>query len=115
MATRLPPTYEEQPQCEYFSDESNSDSDTPTFGADDKLLIWLASNIQTDLSYTVAISTACNRLMMKYFGPLVTLEVEPKVLYMEGKGLMVSEHQLVGMTNNLQKHLILNVLVHGKD
>lgn len=53
--------------------------------------------------------------MMKYFGPLVTLDAEPKCLYMEGKGLTVNEYQLKGMTNNMQNHLILNVLVHGKD
>lgn len=94
----------------------SEDSDSPTvFNTDDKLFIWLASNIHVELSYTVAISTACNRVMMKYFGPLVTLDVEPKSLYMEGKGLAVSEHQLMGMTNSLQNHLILNVLVHGKD
>lgn len=52
---------------------------------------------------------------MKYFGPLVTLDAEPKNLYMEGKGLALSEHQLMGMTNNLQNTVILNVLVHGKD
>lgn len=117
LATRLPATFDTH-QCYDESDESNSedmDSDEPAFPVGDKLLIWLASNIQTDLAYTVAIATACNRIMMKYYGPLVTLDAEPKTLFMEGRGMVVAQHQLITMTNNLQKHLVLNVLLHGKD
>lgn len=102
MAARLPPF---EPEDSYGAEE--------TVG--DKFLIWLASNTPADLSYTLGLSASCGRIMMKYFGPVVSLEAEPRFLHAEGKGMIVARHQHAGMTDDGRGRLVLDVIVHGGD
>lgn len=83
--------------------------------SEDKIIIWLASNIAVKLSYTVAVSTTCNSIRLKYFGPLLTLKAHPRKLLAEGRAMILNYHQFMRMTENGQKHLVLHVIVHGDE
>lgn len=120
LATRLPPfaQSEEDDEDEIGDTADEEDNITEYDNActpEDKIIIWLASNIKTQLNYTVAVSTICNGIRMKYFGPLKTLDDRPRKLFTEGKGMILSYHQYMGMTDNGQKHLHLHVIVHGDE
>ncbi|CAG9859388.1 unnamed protein product [Phyllotreta striolata] len=82
---------------------------------EDKIIIWLASNVYTNLSYTVAASTLSNKIRQKYFGPMSTLGGSPLELCKNGKCLILSHYHVNGMTENGRKPLALDVVVHSPD
>lgn len=78
----------------------------------DRIIIWVASNVITKYSYTLAISTVCNGIRLKYFGPLLTINEDYVKLYEEGKGLLLNQNHIEGMTEGGHKPLILDILIH---
>lgn len=81
----------------------------------DKIIIWVASNIPTNLSYTVAVSTISMNIRQKYFGPMVTLGQDPVDVCKEGECLTLSHFHVNGMSENGAKPLALDVVIHGPD
>lgn len=113
MATRLQLSQHEKSFD--VGDDNEDFCDCVTYPPAERLFVWIASNIVTKFSYTLAVSTQCNGIRVKYFGPLLTLNENCKTLCMEGKGLILSEDHLMGMSENRTKPLILDILVHGGD
>lgn len=85
------------------------------FRAEDKIIIWLASNIYTNLSYTIAASTLSNKIRQKYFGPMLTLGDSPLELCRNGMCLILTHYHVNGMTENGTKPLSLDVVIHSPD
>lgn len=121
MATRLPPfAQSELDDDEEETTDTNDDDDVVTdyengCSPGDKILIWLSSNISTKLFYTVAVSTPCNGIRLKYFGPVRSLDIPPTKIFTDGSGMILNHNQYMGMTDNGQKHLVLHVIVHGDE
>ncbi|KAJ8972078.1 hypothetical protein NQ314_000391 [Rhamnusium bicolor] len=82
---------------------------------DDQIIIWMASNVFTNLSYTVAASTLSNKIRQKYFGPMLTLGENPVELCSNGNGLILSHFHINGMSENGTKPLALDVVIHSPD
>lgn len=82
---------------------------------DDKIIIWMASNVFTSLSYTVAASTLSNKIRQKYFGPMVTLGDNASELCNEGNCLILTHFHVNGMSENGLKPLALDVVIHSPD
>ncbi|KAJ8941019.1 hypothetical protein NQ318_006448 [Aromia moschata] len=82
---------------------------------DDKIIIWMASNICTNLNYTVAVSTLSNKIRQKYFGPMLTLGDSPIDLWREGSCLILTHFHINGMSENGVKPLALDVVIHSPD
>jgi hypothetical protein len=81
----------------------------------DKIIIWMASNVVCDYSYTVAVSTVSEDIRVKYYGPVLQLGNSPKKLCMEGHCLILSHFHFLGMSENGLKPLQLDVIVHSED
>ncbi|XP_023012039.2 uncharacterized protein isoform X1 [Leptinotarsa decemlineata] len=81
----------------------------------DQIIIWVASNIFTSLSYTVAASTLSNKIRQKYFGPILTLGDNPMELCKEGTGLILTHYHVNGMSENGTKPLAIDVVIHSPD
>ncbi|KAJ8969619.1 hypothetical protein NQ317_005530, partial [Molorchus minor] len=124
LATRI--AGEDLAKLEYeyneSDDSSGSDMDSAkTFIQNDilllhdKIVIWMASNIPLNLSYTVAASTLSNKIRQKYFGPLLTLGDNPIDLWREGSGLILTHFHINGMSENGTKPLALDVVIHSPD
>lgn len=83
--------------------------------ATDRIVIWVASNIQTNLSYTIAVSTKSNKIRQKYFGPVSTLDCKGEELCKNGECLMMTNFHVNRMSNDGTKSLLLDVVLHGPD
>lgn len=81
----------------------------------DKIIIWVASNIATNLSYTIAASTLSMNVRQKYFGPMVTLGEDAIELCKTGECLTLSHFHINGMSENGRKPLALDVVIHSND
>lgn len=81
----------------------------------DKIIIWVASNITMNLSYTVAASTLSMNIRQKYFGPMATLGEDPLEICKEGECLTLSHFHINGMSEYGAKPLALDVVIHGPD
>ncbi|KAG5894305.1 hypothetical protein JTB14_015545 [Gonioctena quinquepunctata] len=81
----------------------------------DQILIWVASNIFTNLSYTVAASTLSNKIRQKYYGPMLTLGDNPMEMCKEGKGLILTHFHVNGMSEDGTKPLAIDVVIHSPD
>ncbi|GJQ86698.1 hypothetical protein Trydic_g14774 [Trypoxylus dichotomus] len=113
MASRLQLSQHEKP---YGSTNDAEDfCDCVTYPPAERLFVWIASNIVTKFSYTLAISTQSNSIRVKYYGPLLTLNENCRTLCVEGKGLILSANHLVGMSENRIKPLILDILIHSTE
>ncbi|CAH1996489.1 unnamed protein product [Acanthoscelides obtectus] len=95
--------------------QQDSEYDAGPLCPNDKVVIWLASNIPTNLSYTVAASTMNNRIRQKYFGPMMTLNESPIDLCKKGTCLILTHLHVNKMTDNGEKYLALDVVVHSPD
>ncbi|KAI4464351.1 hypothetical protein MML48_3g00009141 [Holotrichia oblita] len=113
MATRLELSQHEKP-FEKIDDTANM-CDCLCQPPSERIFVWIASNIVTKFSYTLAVSTQCNGIRVKYYGPLLTLNENYRSLSAEGKGLILSENQLSGMSGNGTKPLILDILIHSTE
>lgn len=81
----------------------------------DKIIIWVASNITTNLSYTVAASTVSMNVRQKYYGPVITLGEDPIEICREGECLTLTHFHVNGMSEYGAKPLALDVVIHGPD
>ncbi|XP_071053102.1 uncharacterized protein [Onthophagus taurus] len=79
----------------------------------EKYFVWVASNLVTNFNYTLALSSQCNRLRVKYFGPLTSLNENFRSMCLQNKGLILTEDRIKGMTGGFQKPLVLDILIHG--
>lgn len=79
----------------------------------DQIIVWIASNTITRFNYTLAISTMCNGIRLKYFGPMSSLNDNYIKLCEEGRGLILSQNHIEGMTENNTKPLTLDIIIHG--
>ncbi|XP_025830560.1 uncharacterized protein LOC108735006 isoform X2 [Agrilus planipennis] len=93
-------------------DDSSSIYDPHACTPDDRILIWIASNIATKYSYTLAVSTLCNEIRLKYFGPMLTFNEDPLKMCSEGRGLILSNFHMKGMTENGTKPLVMDIIIH---
>lgn len=91
--------------------EKSKDFMLPT----DKIIIWVASNIATNLSYTVAVSTLSMNVRQKYFGPMISLGEDPIEICGEGDCLTLSHFHVNRMSENGIKPLALDVVIHSPD
>lgn len=110
MATKLA-TFPRSEEGEEDDDDNSSDSSngcTPV----DQILIWVACNIITKYNYTLAISTMCNGIRLKYFGPMSSLNDNYIKLCEQGRGLVLSQNHIEGMTENGTKPLVLDIIIH---
>lgn len=97
------------------SDSSRTYVENDVLLPNDKIIIWLASNVFTSLSYTVAASTLSNKIRQKYFGPMATLGENPTELCSEGNCLILTHFHINGMSENGLKPLALDVVIHSPD
>ncbi|XP_045470674.1 uncharacterized protein LOC123677960 [Harmonia axyridis] len=81
----------------------------------DKWIFWVGSNISTNLSYTIAISTLDNETRLKYFGPVVHLEESPVKLWGNGRCLLMNRFNIERMSQNFQKNLNLDVIIYTEE
>uniref|UniRef100_A0A6P7G8R8 Uncharacterized protein LOC114334951 n=1 Tax=Diabrotica virgifera virgifera TaxID=50390 RepID=A0A6P7G8R8_DIAVI len=81
----------------------------------EKIMIWLASNVYTSLSYTVAASTLSNKIRQKYYGPLLTLGDTAADLCRTGTCLMLTYYHVRVMSENGTKPLSLDIVIHSPD
>lgn len=81
----------------------------------DKIIIWVASNISTNLAYTVAASTLSMSVRQKYFGPMNILGEDPLDICKEGDCLTLSHFHVNGMSEFGMKPLALDVVIHSPD
>ena len=81
----------------------------------DKIIIWIASNIVCNYNYTAAVSTVSEDVRLKYYGPVLQLGNNPKKLCMEGHCLILSHFHFLGMSENGTKPLHLDVIIHSED
>ncbi|XP_044263701.1 uncharacterized protein LOC123010691 [Tribolium madens] len=84
-------------------------------GNNDKIIIWTASNVLCDFSYTVAVSTITENVRVKHYGPVLQLGNNPQTLCMEGQCLILSHFHFLGMSDNGLKPLRLDVIIHSED
>lgn len=113
MVTRIP-FYNLNPKSdnideEEFSDEYESYNCYPF----DKIIFWIASNIPTRSKYTLAISTPCKAIRLKYFGPILPVSEDGVKLCEDGKGLILGHTHLIGMTDNGKKSLTFDIVLHN--
>ncbi|XP_066251136.1 uncharacterized protein [Euwallacea similis] len=91
-------------------------SDDEVFTDRDMIIIWVASNIQTTLSYTVAVSTLDYKIRRKFFGPLLTLsESAAEKMSKEGSCLILTYCHSEVMSLDETKSLVLDVAVHSTE
>ncbi|KAJ8918344.1 hypothetical protein NQ315_008037 [Exocentrus adspersus] len=107
----------EPPACDSEDDVESSRTYTEhdLLFPDDKIIIWMASNISTNLSYTIAASTLSNKIRQKYFGPMMTLSDSAIELCNEGNCLILTHFHINGMSENGFKPLALDVVIHSPD
>ncbi|CAH1117860.1 unnamed protein product [Phaedon cochleariae] len=84
-------------------------------GKHDKIVIWVASNVITNLSYTVAASTLSNKIRQKFFGPILALGDGPVDVCKAGTGLILTHYHVNGMSENGSKPLAVDVVIHSQD
>ncbi|EFA07351.1 uncharacterized protein LOC103314849 [Tribolium castaneum] len=84
-------------------------------GNNDKIIIWTASNVLCDYSYTVAVSTVTENVRVKHYGPILQLGGSTKTLCMEGQCLILSHFHFMGMSENGIRPLRLDVIIHSED
>ncbi|KAF7266993.1 hypothetical protein GWI33_019737 [Rhynchophorus ferrugineus] len=97
-------------ECQEISHRRN---ERHIFRPGDKIIVWIASNFNTNLSYTVAVSTLNNNIRQKYYGPLLTLNENPTSLCKEGRCLILTHYHCNTMTDNGKNDLCLDVVVHS--
>ncbi|XP_072396892.1 uncharacterized protein [Diabrotica undecimpunctata] len=107
------------------SDVGNIESDSSVTYVEDghelglrhneKVMIWLASNVYTSLSYTVAASTLSNKIRQKYYGPLLTLGDTAADLCRNGTCLILTYYHVRVMSENGSKPLSLDIVIHSPD
>lgn len=93
-------------------DDDNTSEYSNPCSPTDKIFIWVSSNIPNKYYYTLAVSTVCNSIRLKYYGPMLTLTEDYEKLCENGQGLILSQNHIMGMTDNGQKPLKLDVLIH---
>ncbi|XP_057666515.1 uncharacterized protein LOC130900136 isoform X2 [Diorhabda carinulata] len=81
----------------------------------DRIVIWMSSNILTNLNYTVAASTLSNQIRQKYFGPMLLLGDIPMDIFRNGTCLILTHHHLSEMTRSGNEPLALDVVIHSPD
>ncbi|RZB77524.1 hypothetical protein BDFB_010755 [Asbolus verrucosus] len=102
---------EESNECMVEDEEAAS----VVLGNNDKIIVWTSSNVVCDYSYTVAASTVCEDIRIKYYGPVLQLGDTPKKLCKEGHCLILSHFHFLGMSENGSKPLNLDVIIHSED
>ncbi|ENN81501.1 hypothetical protein HUJ04_002785 [Dendroctonus ponderosae] len=90
-------------------------SQEEVFRKGERIIVWLASNILTNLSYTVAVSTMDNEIRQKFFGPMLTLNESAAKVCKEGNCLILTHFHCNGMTEHGAKPLALDVVVHNPE
>ncbi|XP_031345258.1 uncharacterized protein LOC116172228 [Photinus pyralis] len=90
-------------------DDDDSDVGLAPF---DKIIFWICSNILTQSKCTLAISTICKSIRIKYYGPISPINDNYIKLYQEGKGLILHQLQILNMTNYGKKRLAIDVIIH---
>lgn len=81
----------------------------------DKWIFWLGSNISTNFSYTLAVSSLDNDSRLKFFGPVVHLEEDPVKLWGNGNCLLLNRFQIEKMSENLKKNLNLDIIIYSDE
>lgn len=90
-------------------DDDDSDDGLAPF---DKIIFWICSNVLTPSKCTLAISTICKSIRIKYYGPTSQINDSYIKLYQEGKGLILHQLQILNMTNYGKKRLAIDVIIH---
>lgn len=116
------PLVSENEVVQVFNDSDDSEPDelipmdpqeVDTDG-EDKIMIWLGANIATPFAYTVAASTSCEKVRLKYYGPLGTIHEEPNNLYEQGLGLVFTQgsHRKMVARSKSGAHIALDLMIH---
>ncbi|KAF2881413.1 hypothetical protein ILUMI_24753 [Ignelater luminosus] len=121
MATRVP-FYQlnEYDEAEEDEDEDEEEEILEEFQeynchAVDKILLWVASNVPTKCKYTIAVSTPCKAIRLKYFGTISQINDNCVKLCEDGRGLILNQPHAIGMTNNGKKPLSMDIVLHRED
>lgn len=88
----------------------NRDNITQESQSTSRVLIWIASNIPVELSYTLCISSINPRKRLKFFGPMQTYKDKYPTIFEEG--LVLNEHHINFLTS--QEKYILELVIHEK-
>ncbi|XP_060518405.1 uncharacterized protein LOC132697129 [Cylas formicarius] len=115
MCTRIAVVHTEEGNEVERDRECRMTPEQECFGDGDRIIVWVASNVATNLSYTVAVSTIDREIRQKYFGPVLTLNENPKNLCRDGKCLILTHIHCRGMSENGAQPLALDVVIHGPD
>ncbi|KAK9869674.1 hypothetical protein WA026_003423 [Henosepilachna vigintioctopunctata] len=81
----------------------------------DKWIFWMGSNVLTNFSYTIAISSLNNEFRLKYFGPVMHIEETPVKICQIGRCLTLNRYQLEGLSDNFKNNVNLDVVVYSED
>ncbi|KAL1497027.1 hypothetical protein ABEB36_008056 [Hypothenemus hampei] len=81
---------------------THNQEDDGVFTTGDRIIVWLASNTQTILSYTVAVSTLDNNIRQKFYGPMLTISEPAEKLCKEGHCLILTHFHCNYMTENVK-------------
>lgn len=84
------------------------------FSPIDKIIFFVTSNIVTKYSYTIAVSTLDQRIRLKYYGPLLSMNDDYKKLCDEGRGLILNHNHVNGMSDCSKKSVCLDVIIHDR-
>lgn len=79
----------------------------------DKIIVWLSSNLQTNYSYTIAVRSINNRNKLKYYGPLLLADDKPVNIFNKGKCLILSHLYYKMLTDNDAQPLFLDIVIHS--
>lgn len=124
MATRVPyyqlNEYDEDDEDEDDNDDDDDEGIPEEFEiynchAVDKILLWVASNVPTKCKYTIAVSTPCKAIRLKYFGTVSQINDNCVKLCQDGRGLILNQPHAIGMTNNGKKPLSMDIVLHRED
>lgn len=81
----------------------------------DKVMLWVACNVPTKFKYTIAVSTPCRTIRLKYYGAISLVSEDAVELCRNGRGLILNQSHLVGMTNSGKKSIILDIVLHDEE
>ncbi|XP_030747924.1 uncharacterized protein LOC115876329 [Sitophilus oryzae] len=118
MATRISNVHltenpDDEETTENDAEERYRDDDSEVFSSSDKIMVWVGSNFNTNLNYTVAVSTLDNNIRQKYYGPIMTLNESPTKICQGGQCLILTNLHCNAMTEQGKKQLLLDVVIHS--